>query len=77
MIPAFSSNIAHPACSVFTYVLENVNGSPIDSTIFTFTMGTLNLNITTSDVNKMGTYNFKLRGYLLEQSIIGTANFKI
>ena len=69
MIPAFTSNIAHPACSMFTYVLENVNGSPIDSNIFTFTMGTLNLNIATSDVNKMGIYNFKLRGYLFDQSI--------
>ena len=69
MIPAFSSNIAHPACSVFTYILENVNGSPIDSNIFTFTMGTLNLRISTNDANKIGLYDLKLRGYLLDSTI--------
>ena len=61
---------------MFTYVLENANGSPIDS-IFTFTVGTLNLNIATSNANKMGVYNFKLKGYLFDQSIFGITTFKV
>ena len=65
IIPSFNQNLAHPTCSLFTYVLTKSDGTAIDSTIFTFTPATSNLRASSTDPLKVGIYNLKITGYLL------------
>ena len=65
VIPSFTQNLAHPTCSLFTYVLTKSDGTAIDTTIFTFTPATSNLFVSTVDPLKVGMYFFKITGYLL------------
>ena len=63
-VPSFTY-LAHATCSQFTYLLTKLDDTAIDSTIFTFTPGTRNLHVSTTDVNHIGFHDFKYTGYLL------------
>lgn len=76
-IPPFTQDLSHTTCQRFSYLLTNLDNTPLDIEIFTFDPLNLNLNIATTDVSKIGTYQLKLTGYLLELYISKTVTFNV